>query len=162
MNILLDLHFYLVISFVVSLVLISKFVFRKIDEFAKSKSGSVGSLIANLDAKAKKLECEFDLELERLDKTERESKALILKAEETSDRMLSSTSEKVLDIQKRNRVLISRLVECQKRALLVDLLNKIVDCVIDDSVRKIKGSLNDPDMQSAFLDKSLKMLSNAV
>ncbi|MDR1609447.1 MAG: ATP synthase F0 subunit B [Holosporales bacterium] len=162
MNVLQDIHTYLVVSFIGMIVVLWKLAYGKVRDSISSEVEDVRSRIHALELRKK----ETELQLKQLDINLKEAAAEIEKsviaAEEEARRITEKSTAKIATImetkQKEYDVAIAKI----RAGLMAELHNKVVSLVMARLSERLEKSSDDRELQNSAIDISMKMLEKLV
>ena len=158
MNIIANVHTYLIISFLVTIWLIAKFIYHKLDDKLSKDVEDIKDLLENLEQtkldsekQIKNLKAELSVANEQVAKS-------IAEAERQANDMTEKSNREISDLIAKKQIEYEQAVLKMKSSINVEMQNKLVDAVIKEFIKKLKESREDRDFQNAAIDRSLDML----
>jgi F0F1-type ATP synthase membrane subunit b/b' len=162
MNVLQDIHTYLMISFIGMVVVLWKLAYGKVRDSLSREVEDVRSRIHALEVRKK----ETELQLKQLDINLKEAateiERSVIAAEEEARKITEKSTAKIAAImetkQKEYDVAIAKI----RAGLMAELHNKVVSLVMASLSERFKKSRDDRRLQNNAIDISMKMLEELV
>ncbi|GHT88583.1 hypothetical protein FACS1894113_1330 [Alphaproteobacteria bacterium] len=161
-SIFLDIHTYIILSFVIMLVAVFKFGWKKVSDNLQNRIDSVKNLLSDLEIKKQnsleeiqKLQQEIAKANEILSKSVQEANE---EAEEISEKVASSVEELISKKQKEYTEVITKI----KASMLIELQSKIVGLIEKELMKKMSELQNDREIQDINIDNSLRMFEKYI
>lgn len=157
-----EVHTYLAISFIVMIVLLIKFGYKKIDNKLNEDIKNIKFNLNDLG----RLKTESNEEIIRLKQELHEVNNSILqavsKAEQKANEITENSNkniEKALRDKQADYEAIHKRIE---QSFLVDLKNKLVSLILKDLEKKIKESKDSREFQNDLIENSIEHLEDLV
>lgn len=157
-----EVHTYLAISFIVMIVLLIKFGYKKIDNKLNEDIKNIKFNLNDLE----RLKTESNEEIIRLKQELHEVNDSILqavsKAEQKANEITENSNkniEKALRDKQADYEAIHKRIE---QSFLVDLKNKLVSLILKDLEKKIKESKDSREFQNDLIENSIEHLEDLV
>ena len=162
MNILHDVHIYLLISFLLTGWAIFKFAYKKFDSSLAKNINDMKDLLSNLE----KRKCETELHLEKLKnelKNVNESiNKTIFETELEAKKITEKTNLEITQLVKKKQGEYDLTVEKIKSGLSVELQNKLTEAVIRELVKKLQKTKETREFQNTSIENSMDMIESLV
>lgn len=157
-----EVHTYLAISFIVMIVLLFKFGYKKIDNKLNEDIKNIKLNLNDLERR----KAESNEEIVRLKQELQDANNSILqavsKAEQKAKEITENSNkniEKALKDKQADYEVIRKRIE---QSFLVDLKNKLVSLILKDLEKKIKESKDSREFQNDLIENSIEHLENLV
>lgn len=157
-----NVHTYLVISFIVMLVFLFKFGYRKLDNRLNEDIENIKFTLNDLERKKLESNEEINhLKRELQDANDSISKA-ISKAEQKAKEITENSNKNIEEILKNKQTEYESIRERIEQSFLVDLKNKLVSLILKDLEKRIKETQGSREFQNDLIENSIEHLENLV
>ncbi|MDR2458579.1 MAG: hypothetical protein LBD43_00575 [Holosporales bacterium] len=162
MNVLQDIHTYLVVSFIGMVVVLWKLAYGKIKSSLNREVEDVRSRICALELRKKETELQLKQLNINLEEAAAEIEKSVIAAEEEARKITGKAAAKIAAImetkQKEYDVAIARI----RAGLMAELHNKVVSLVMAKLSERLQKSRDDRKLQNNAIDISMDMLEKLV
>ena len=155
-----DIHTYLALSFVLMLVFVFKFFYKKLDKQLENEVNQVRQSVENIEVSKKDISREIrGLQLELQNANEHMAKSI--KDAENKARELAESSNKDVEnaIERKQREYNAALAQIRS-GLSVELKNKMVGFVLEDLKNKLRSKQDSRDFQNFLIQNSIKSIES--
>ena len=158
MNIISSVNTYLVISFLLTIWVIAKYAYKKIDEKLSNDVKNIKDLLSGLE----KTKIDSEKQIVYLKQELAEANEHIIKAmneaEQTAKAITEKSNQEISRIIEAKQEEYDHAVQKMRKSLSVEMQNKLVDAVIRELLNKLNEAKEDRDFQNSSIEKSLRML----
>jgi len=157
-----NVHTYLVISFIVMLVFLFKFGYRKLDNRLNEDIENIKFTLNDLERKKLESNEEINhLKRDLQDANDSISKA-ISKAEQKAKEITENSNKNIEEILKNKQTEYESIRKRIEQSFLVDLKNKLVSLILKDLEKRIKETQGSREFQNDLIENSIEHLENLV
>ena len=157
-----NIHMYLVISFVVMLVFLFKFGYRKLDNQLSKDIENIRSTLSDLESKKieandqiKQLKQELQVANDNIIKA-------ISNAEQKAKEITENSNKNIEKILKEKQSEYDASLKKIEQGYLIELKNKLVSLILKDLEEKLKEGKSSREFQNNLIENSIKNLENLV
>jgi F0F1-type ATP synthase membrane subunit b/b' len=162
MNILQDVHTYLIISFIGTVVVLWKLAYGKVRDSLDREVEDVRSRISALELRKKETELQLKQLSIDLDGTAAEIEKSLAAAEEEARKITEKSTAKIAAIMGTKQKEYDMAVAKIRAGLMAELHNKVVSLVMASLSERLKKSHDDRKLQNNAIDVSMRMLEKLV
>lgn len=157
-----NVHTYLVISFIVMLVFLFKFGYKKLDNRLNEDIENIKFTLNDLERKKLESNEEINhLKRELQDANDSISKA-ILRAEQKAKEITENSNKNIEEVLKDKQAEYEAIRKRIEQSFLVDLKNKLVSLILKDLEERIKETQDSREFQNDLIENSIEHLENLV
>lgn len=157
-----NVHTYLVISFIVMLVFLFKFGYKKLDNRLNEDIENIKFTLNDLERKKLESNEEINhLKRELQDANDSISKA-ILRAEQKAKEITENSNKNIEEVLKDKQAEYEAIRKRIEQSFLVDLKNKLVSLILKDLEKRIKETQDSREFQNDLIENSIEHLENLV
>lgn len=157
-----NVHTYLVISFVVMLIALFKFGYKKLDNQLNKGIENIKFTLNDLESK-KIAANEQIIQLKKeLQIVNDEVSEAISKAEQTAKEITEKSNKDIEQILKNKQTEYDMALKRIEQGFLVELKNKLVSLILNDLEKKLKEGKNSREFQNDLIENSIENLETLV
>ena len=157
-----DIHFYLVISFILTVFFLFKYTHKKISDGLQIKIDDIKNAISSVEKRKKDAEDKLSkLKQDILEVNDDVEKA-IAAAEAEAKKIMERSGDMIASVIIQKEVEYKEVVSKIRSSLSIELQNKIVDLVISNLEKSWSDSENDRDLHNINIENSTKMLEKLI
>lgn len=162
MNILQDIHAYLIISFLLTCWFVFKIAYKKLDRSLTKEVDDIRNLLDTL--KIQKQEAETRLiQLKReLEDAEAKIENTIAAAEEEAQRISEKSNQETSKLVRQKQAEYAQAIKKIEAGISVELQHKIADAIIEKLVSKLQESRDNREFQNLSIENSTAMIEKLV
>lgn len=157
-----NVHTYLVISFVVMLIALFKFGYKKLDNQLNKGIENIKFTLNDLESK-KIAANEQIIQLKKeLQIVNDEVSEAISKAEQTAKEITEKSNKDIEQILKNKQTEYDIALKRIEQGFLVELKNKLVSLILNDLEKKLKEGKESRELQNDLIENSIENLETLV
>ncbi|MDO4974900.1 MAG: ATP synthase F0 subunit B [Alphaproteobacteria bacterium] len=157
-----NVHTYLVISFVVMLIALFKFGYKKLDNQLNKGIENIKFTLNDLESK-KIAANEQIIQLKKeLQIVNDEVSEAISKAEQTAKEITEKSNKDIEQILKNKQAEYDMALKRIEQGFLVELKNKLVSLILNDLEKKLKEGKESRELQNDLIENSIENLETLV
>lgn len=157
-----NIHTYLVISFVVMLVFLFKFGYRKLDNQLNKDIENIKSTLSDLESKKIEANDQINQLKQELQTANDNILKAISNAEQKAKEITENSNKNIEKILKEKQSEYDASLKKIEQGYLIELKNKLVSLILKDLEEKLKEGKSSRELQNDLIENSIENLENLV
>ena len=157
-----DIHFYLVVSFILTVFFLFKYTHKKISDGLQAKIDDVKNAISSVEKRKKDAEDKLSKLKQDVAEVNDSFEKAIAAAEVEAKKIMERSGDVIASVIIQKELEYKEVVNKIRSSLSIELQNKIVDLAISNLEKSWRESENDRELHNINIENSVDMLEKLV
>lgn len=161
-DILQNVHTYLLISFITTIIILFKYFYKKLDNSLEKDVNSIRETLAELENKKIEASNQVELLKQELLETENNISKAVAEAEQKAKEIIETSNKNIAKILEQKQKEYDIALEKIETSFSIELKNKFVTLILQALEEKIKEGQTSREFQNSLIENSIKRLEQLI